>query len=83
MHSPSKHWKCRLLHCFQDAPVGEAACLDSWTRCLESVRELISEAESVFNREASSQVCREALDTAEGTAYMQSEPLISSVLFVR
>ncbi|XP_065290045.1 synergin gamma-like [Dermacentor albipictus] len=56
----------------QDAPVGEAACLDSWTRCLESVRELISEAESVFNREASSQVCREALDTAEGTAYMQN-----------
>ncbi|XP_077499350.1 synergin gamma-like isoform X2 [Amblyomma americanum] len=56
----------------QDAPVGEAACIDSWTRCLESVRELIMEAESVFNREASSQICREALDTEEGTSYIHN-----------
>lgn len=56
----------------QDAPVGEAACIDSWTRCVESVCELINEAESVFNREASSQVCREALDTAEGASYIQN-----------
>uniref|UniRef100_A0A1E1X9D7 Putative vesicle coat complex copii subunit sfb3 n=1 Tax=Amblyomma aureolatum TaxID=187763 RepID=A0A1E1X9D7_9ACAR len=56
----------------QDAPVGEAACIDSWTRCLESVRELITEAESVFNREASSQICREALDTEEGTSYIHN-----------
>lgn len=56
----------------QDAPVGESACIDSWTHCLESVRELIAEAESVFNREASSQICREALDTEEGTSYIHS-----------
>lgn len=55
-----------------DAPVGEAACIDTWTRCLESVRELITEAESVFNREASSQICREALDTEEGTSYIHN-----------
>ncbi|KAH6941400.1 hypothetical protein HPB50_017901 [Hyalomma asiaticum] len=52
--------------------VGEAACIDSWIRCVESVCELINEAESVFNREASSQVCREALDTAEGASYIQN-----------
>ncbi|XP_037288262.1 uncharacterized protein LOC119181185 isoform X2 [Rhipicephalus microplus] len=56
----------------QDIPVGEAACIDSWTRCVESVCELITEAESVFNREASSQVCREALDTAEGASYIHN-----------
>lgn len=56
----------------QDAPVGEAACIDSWTRCVESVCELITEAESVFNREASSQVCREALETAEGASYIHN-----------
>lgn len=56
------------------APVvgGEAACMDSWARCLESVHELIAEAESIFNRDASSQVCREALDTEEGSAYVRN-----------
>lgn len=51
---------------------GEAACLGSWARCLESVLELVGEAESIFNRDASSQVCREALDTEEGGAYVRN-----------
>ncbi|XP_077525775.1 uncharacterized protein LOC144137713 [Haemaphysalis longicornis] len=51
---------------------GEAACMDSWARCLESVLELVAEADSIFNRDASSQVCREALDTEEGGAYVRN-----------
>ncbi|EEC02427.1 hypothetical protein IscW_ISCW001329 [Ixodes scapularis] len=54
-------------------PVGEAASVDNWAWCLESVRELLLQAEAVFNKEASSQVCREALETEEGATYMRSE----------
>ncbi|CAN8004600.1 unnamed protein product [Ixodes hexagonus] len=54
------------------ALVGEAACIDNWVWCLESVRELLVQAEGVFNKEASSQVCREALETEEGATYMRN-----------
>lgn len=53
--------------------MGEAASVDNWAWCLESVRELLLQAEAVFNKEASSQVCREALETEEGATYMRSE----------
>ncbi|KAG0432159.1 hypothetical protein HPB47_021103, partial [Ixodes persulcatus] len=53
-------------------PVGEAASVDNWAWCLESVRELLLQAEAVFNKEASSQVCREALETEEGATYMRN-----------
>ncbi|KAM7288125.1 hypothetical protein ISCGN_031814 [Ixodes scapularis] len=67
-------WDLRLadLRNTGGTPVGEAASVDNWAWCLESVRELLLQAEAVFNKEASSQVCREALETEEGATYMRN-----------